>query len=221
MRKQILVILAALTLLPAVDSFAQRHDDDWRSRRYVRRDNAFEITPFLGYTWGGTIFADNTSVFGQDVQVAPSANFGIDLGIPLGDSGLKLTLMANRQSSNLETESGIFEPGNDVADIDLTYLHAGIQIPFATSRSAMPYFLVSGGLANFDPQVSGVSDETRFSASAGIGVKVPVSDVLSLRFEGRGYYAAIQDEDDCRICDYFYNDDFYQGQVNMGLGFRF
>jgi opacity protein-like surface antigen len=201
-------------------------DDDWRRRRGndrydAPRRGAFELTPFIGYRWGGTIFADQTFIFGQDVDVAPSANLGVNFALPLGDTGMKLELMANRQSSELETEGGLFEPENEVADIDVTYLHAGLQIPFAQSRNASPYFIVSGGLANFDPQISGVSAENRFSASAGLGVKIPMSDMLSVRLEGRGYYAALEEEDDCTFCDYFYNEDFIQGEVNLGLVFSF
>ena len=183
MRKSLLVLL--LLSLAATPAFAQSgddDDDDWRRRRGgysdAPRNSAFELTPFVGYRWGGTIFADQTFIFGEDVNVAPSANFGVNLGIPLGDSGFKIELMANRQSSELETESGLFEPENEVADIDVTYLHAGLQIPFAVSRNATPYAIVSGGLANFDPQVSGVSSENRFSASAGFGVKVSVGSRL-------------------------------------------
>ncbi|HEX2062435.1 MAG TPA: outer membrane beta-barrel protein [Thermoanaerobaculia bacterium] len=219
MRKSLLILLL-LTL--TTSAFAQ--DEDWRRRRadrYTPRDRAFELTPFVGYRWGGTIFADQTFIFGQDVDVAPSANLGVNFAFPLGDTGMKLELMANRQSSELETEGGLFEPGNEVADIDVTYLHAGLQIPFARSRNATPYFIVSGGLANLDPQVAGVSAENRFSASAGLGVKMPVSNALSIRLEGRGYYTALEEEDDCTICDYFYNEDFYQGEVNLGLVFSF
>lgn len=217
MRKALLVVLLLLTTTAA---FGQ--DEDWRRRRAAgaTRDT-FELTPFIGYRWGGTIFADQTFIFGQDVDVAPSPNFGVNFAMPLGDSGLKLELMANRQASELETEGGLFEPENDVADIDVTYLHAGLQIPFARSRNATPYFIVSGGLANLDPQVNGVSAENRFSASAGLGVKLPISDALSVRLEGRGYYTALEEEDDCTICDYFYNEDFYQGEVNFGLLFSF
>ena len=221
MRKAVLLLL----LLSSTALFAQdSRDDDWRNRRAYRdtpSSSAFELTPFVGYTWGGTIFADQTFVFGQDVDVSPSANFGANFGIPLGDSGMKLELMANRQSSELETGSGLFEPDQEVADIDVTYLHAGLQLPFARSRNATPYVIVSAGLADLDPQVSGISSEQRFSASAGIGVKVPMSNMLSFRFEGRGYYTALEQESDCRVCDYFYNEDFYQGQVNAGLTFSF
>ena len=222
MRKAVLVLLLLAT---TTSLFAQ--DDDWRRRRGPEdyrdtpRQGAFEITPFVGYRWGGTIFANQTFIFDEDVDVEPSANFGASFGIPVGDSGFKLQLMANRQSSQLETGSGLFEPDNDVADIDITYLHAGLEIPFARSRNASPYVIVSGGLANIDPQIRGVSAEQRFSASAGIGVKVPMSRALSFRFEGRGYYTALEEDDECAVCDYFYNEDFYQGEVNAGLVFSF
>jgi opacity protein-like surface antigen len=221
LRKSVLLLL--LLALPTT-VFAQSADDDeWRRRQYrdAPRDGAFELTPFVGFRWGGTIFANQSFIFGEDVNVAPSANLGATFGMPLGDTGMKLQLMANRQSSELETESGLFEPENDVADIDVTYLHAGLEIPFARSRAASPYFIVSGGLANLDPQVRNVSAENRFSASAGLGVKIPMNSVMSVRLEGRGYYVALEEDTDCTICEYFYNEDFYQGEVNMGLVFSF
>ncbi|HEX6639632.1 MAG TPA: outer membrane beta-barrel protein [Thermoanaerobaculia bacterium] len=223
MRKY-LSLLLLLVVVPTT-LFAQ-DDEDWRRRRAERdrdtpRDNAFELTPFVGYRWGGTIFADQSFLFGEDVNVAANPNFGISFALPLGDSGLKLELMANRQVSELETESGLFEPNNEVADIDVTYLHAGLQFPFARSRNATPYGIVSAGLANLDPHGSGVDAENRFSASAGIGVKFPMSDALSIKIEGRGYYTALEENSDCSFCDYFVNQDFYQGEVNLGLVFSF
>ncbi len=217
------VLLFLLILIPTA-VFAQ--DDDWRRRRGDDRDRyrsreTFELSPFVGYRWGGTIFANQSFVFNQDVDVASNPNFGLNFAFPLGDTGMKLELMANRQASELETESGLFEPNDEVADIDVTYLHAGLQFPFARSRNATPYVVVSAGLANLDPQLSGVSAENRFSASAGIGVKLPMSDALSVKLEGRGYYTALEEDSSCAFCDYFYNQDFYQGEVNLGLIFSF
>ena len=215
--------LALFLVLIPVTSFAQDRDrdDSWRRRRYTPPRSAFELTPTLGYRWGGTIFADQTFIFNEDVDVQPSASYGVNFGIPIGDSGFKLELLANRQSSELELAGGLFDPNATVAEIDVTYLHAGVQIPFAQSRNATPYVVVSAGLANLDPQINGVSDETRFSASAGIGVKTPVSDFLALRFEGRGFYTHLEDTDDCGFCNYYYNRDFYQGEVSIGLVFSF
>ncbi len=220
--RKLFPLVVLLTLLPTT-LFAQDGDEDWRNRRSrdTPSDSAFELTPFGGYRWGGTIFASQSFIFDQDVDVKSSPSFGLGVGIPLGDSGLKLELMANRQSSELTVERGIFEPEGEIADIDVTYLHAGVQIPFARSRNAKPYFVVSGGLANLDPQLSGVTAENRFSASGGIGVKFPMSDVLSLRLEGRGYYTALEDSSDCSLCDYYYDENFYQGEVNIGLTFSF
>jgi opacity protein-like surface antigen len=223
MRKSLFLILLLLT---TTTLFAQNNDDDWRrSRSRDYRDSpsseAFELTPFAGFRWGGTIFASETFLFDRDVDVASNPNFGINLGIPLGDTGMKLELFADRQASELETDSGLFEPNTNVADVDVTYLHAGLQIPFARSRNAVPYAVVSAGLANIDPQLTGVSAENRFSASAGVGVKVPMNRNLSLKLEGRGFYTALEDNNDCSFCDYFYNRDFYQGEVNLGVAFSF
>ena len=216
MRKYALVILILLSSTTAL--FAQ---DDWR-RGYRRpQQDQFELTPFVGYRWGGTIFADQSFVFTRDVDVKSSANFGVNLGIPLGDSGMKLELMANHQSSELESGGGLFDPSIGAGDIDINYFHAGLQIPFARSRNLTPYFVASAGIANLDPQIIGATDETRFSASAGIGIKAPISNNLAFRFEGRGYYTSLEDQSDCRICDYYYNKDFYQGEVNLGLVFSF
>jgi len=221
MRKYALVFF--ILLLPTTTLLAQYRgrDDEWRRRRRAPEEDRFELTPFIGYRWGGTIFADQTFIFSQDVDVKDSANFGVNFGIPLGDSGMKLELMANRQSSELETGTGLFQPDNRIADIDITYLHAGLQFPFARSRNLTPYVIASAGIANLDPQIFGVSNETRFSASAGIGVKAPISDSLAIRFEGRGYYTSLDHQSDCRICNYYYNRDFYQGEVNLGLVFSF
>ena len=62
MRK--LFLLTLLTLAVPSALFAQ---DDWRNRRgrndsYRRGDNAFELTPFVGYTYGGRLFADQTGL---------------------------------------------------------------------------------------------------------------------------------------------------------------
>src|SRR5580765_7889674 len=55
MRKLFLLLLLVL-VTPSL--FAQ----DWRDRRGDRsdryRDNAFELTPFAGYRWGGTLYSN-------------------------------------------------------------------------------------------------------------------------------------------------------------------
>lgn len=224
MRKLAVLVLLLLSISTTVMAQGRGRDEEWRRRRAyddTPRPDAVELSVFAGYRWGGTVFADNSFVFNEDLQVEASPSFGADIAIPIGRSGLKLTLMASHQASRLGTGGGLFEPDNDIADFDVTYFHGGLQIPFGRSRNAVPYALVSAGVANLDPQIPGLSDETRFSASAGIGVKVPLNRALSLRFEGRGYYTALEDNTDCSFCDYFIDTNFYQGEVNAGLSISF
>lgn len=219
MRK--VVLLLALLAVPT-SLFAQ----PYRGRRPYDRyaDNRFELTPFVGYTWGGTIYSDVTTVFGpQDVQAASSANVGLNFGIPIGYSSMKVALMVNHQSTNLTTGGGgIFEPDNRVANMGVTYYQAGLEIPFSQSRTATPYVVVAAGVANLAPDINGVASSNRFSASAGVGVKVPINYQFGVRLEGRGYFTSLgSGSDNCYHCYGSTYRDFTQGQVNLGFVFSF
>ena len=233
MRKFAFLLLLLLAAFPGVAQQDDEEEEDWRDRpappdqqvvyRTMPPDRAFEISPFVGFRWGGTIDSDQNFVFDDDVEVGSSANFGATLGIPVGDWGFKIELMVNHQSSELELDGGLFEPENQVADIDVTYFHAGLQIPFARTPYVTPYGVTSFGLTNLDPKVTGLDEENKFSFSFGAGVKVPVNRHFGFKFEGRGYFTFLDDDydDGCGHCDYYYSQDFYQGEVNAGVLFSF
>src|SRR5207248_7529409 len=133
----------------------------------------------------------------QDVDLESSANFGVSFGIPIAND-MKVEFMVDHQNTNLTTSSGsIFGHNNNLGDIDVTYYHAGLQIPFNISRNATPFVVVSAGVANLDPNVAGASAANRFSASAGIGVKVPFNRNAGFRLEGRGFYTSTSNNDRC------------------------
>jgi opacity protein-like surface antigen len=221
MRK--LLLLVAVLLIPA-SLLAQ--DEPWRNRpnRYGRAtaDNFFELMPFVGYRYGGTIFADQTNLFRQDVKVESSGNFGANFAIPLVN-GMKVELLVDRQNTHFTSGAGgLFAPTDRLGGFDITYFQGGLVVPFAVSRNATPYFVVGAGVANLDPRVRGASSDTRFAANAGIGVKVPISRNLGIRLEERGYFTALSNNgDNCRACYYTYNHDLYQGETNVGVFFRF
>ena len=78
------------------------------------------------------------------------------------------------------------------------------------------------GVANLDPRIAGATSENRFSASGGLGVKVPFNRNAGLRLEARGYYTTLPNDNVCHGC--FYDNsyrDFYQGETNFGVYFRF
>jgi hypothetical protein len=220
MRKLWFVVV--LLLIPA-SLFAQ----DWRNRRaygdrYGRNylDDKFELTPFLGYTWGGTIYAGQSSIFNQDVNAASTSNVGASFAVPLRQ-GFKLELEASHQGTHLTTGGGLFEPDNRVANMDVNYYQAGLQIPFNTGRGVYPFILVTGGVATLSPDIRGVSSATRFAASVGGGVKVPVNPNVGVRFDIRAYVTSLGNNSACNACSYGYNDTFYQGQANFGIFFSF
>ena len=221
MRKVCLLALLVLAAAPSLFAQPWREGRDRYRRRY---DNRFELTPFVGYTWGGTIFSDQTALFDQDVEAASSGNYGVNFGIPIGYSNMKLELMVNRQDTNLTTGGGgLFEPEHRVADFHVTYYHGGLLIPFSESRNVTPFVIVSAGVGTLEPDISGVSSSTRFSASAGVGVKVPVSQNFGVRLEGRGYFTSLPGDNfhNCRYCNDNGGHDFYQGQVNLGFVISF
>lgn len=219
MKRVVLLLFAAVLLTPTL--FAQ----DWRDRGYNRpRDNAFELEPFIGYRWGGTIFGDSTNVYGPyNVDLQSSAAVGANFAIPTGINGMKVELMVNHQNTTVAhgSDNSLFGPGNNVGDIGVTYYHAGLLIPFNQGRGATPFVIVSAGMTNLDPKMSGVSSSNKFSVSTGIGVKVPINPALSIRGEIRGYFTNVGNNNGCTGC-YGYNDNnFYQGEANLGLTFRF
>ncbi len=222
MRKTALFLVLLAFSATAFAQNIDRDRDRWRERRsYNQRNEMFELTGFGGYRYGGTLYADRTDLFNIDLDVASAPDFGASLGIPLGGTPLKLELMVSRQNTHLTAGSGLFEPNERVADFDVTYYHGGIQVPFGESRAAVPFVILSAGVANLDPHIEGVSAENRFSASAGIGVKVPFNRNVGLRLEARGYFTSLGRDDRCDRCYYDNNHDLYQGETNAGLVISF
>ena len=217
--------LALLLLLVSSSLFAQSSIDrePWREGRRDRnysRPNMFELTPFGGYRWGGTLYADQT-VFREDLSVASDSDYGLNVGIPIGYTPLKFELMVNRQKTGLQFGDNLFEQNDRIADFDITYYHAGLQIPFAEWDGPVPFVVLSAGVANLKPYMEGVQSDNRFSGSAGIGVKVPINRNVGIRLEGRGYYTSLGNDDGCRSCYDDYGRDLYQGEANIGLVISF
>ena len=172
----------------------------------------------------GRIKSFQTDLFNTDVDLASSASIGANFGIPINDSGMKVELMVNHQSTNFTTESGIVRAGIEPRRRRRDVLPRRTSRSIGDSRNVTPFFVVSAGLANVDPKFSNVSSENRFSASAGVGVKVPVNRNLGIRVEGRGYFTSLSNSTDsgCSRCGFSNSDEnLYQGEVNIGVTFKF
>lgn len=203
-------LLAAVLLLAAVVPAASAQQGLYR----------FEITPTASYNWGGSLDATDSELFAADLEVEDGEAFGVTFDIPLS-SHMQLELLASRQSSQLRLDDGLFYGSREFADIDVTYYHVGVLWQWG-DRRVSPFFTMSAGVANIDPDLPGAADEDRFSLSIGGGVKVFFSENVGLRFEGRGFFSDLGGSDDwnddyhCHYDDCNQNE-FAQGQASIGL----
>jgi hypothetical protein len=173
-----------------------------------------DLTPFVGYRWGGTI--DEPNALGTELSVAESGSYGLILGLAFSPS-FALELSIGRQQSDLAASSGLFEPETRVGGVDLTYYQIGGT--FEWGRDVRPFFGAGLGAATIDPDLSGTTSETRFAGTFTGGVKIRLNQRLGLRVDGKLLYVALNDSESCSTCYYddYYADLLVQGEVALGL----
>lgn len=187
---------------------------------------AFEIIPFGGYRWGGEVSAQDLDLYQTDVDVDSSECYGLDLEFALGP-GLRLQLLADRQSSRFVDEDLVGQPVS-LGDVDLTYYHLGLLYQWNPGR-VRPYVGGSLGVAMVEPDDSRVADRDEFSTSVGGGFKVYLTDHVGIRVDLRAFWTNLDrdswDWDDCDFdddCwDAAWDDDLFQTELTVGLVLSF
>jgi len=191
------------------------------------QSHAIEITPTIGYRWGGTIKADDNSLLDFDAEVDDGVSYGFMVDFPV-TRHFQIELLADRQQTSLG-RGGLFEPREFGFDLDITYYQIGGLFQWTPGRTR-PYLVFGVGVADIDPDVPGVGGDTRASASIGGGIKVLLNEHVAFRLELRGFWADTDDwdwedrhdhwdncDDDC----WHGNDDLAQGEVKVGVSFNF
>ena len=137
----------------------------------------FEVTPLLGYRVGGDFQLSNS---GPTVNVNdhPSLALAFDLR---GADWTQYELFYARQSTVLSGDA--FVP----TSVRVEYLHIGGTVALDETPRLKPYLAGGLGITRLAPDAALGSDDTRFSISLALGLRVPVSHHFSLRFEGRGF----------------------------------
>jgi opacity protein-like surface antigen len=175
-----------------------------------------ELTPYAAYRFGGEIDEDDDYFRDFDeTDIEESGAYGVTLDVPL-NGGFSLELLVSRQESEAQIDEGLFEPSVELGDIDVTYGHVGILYEWRLGH-LVPFVVGSAGGTLLEPSFPGADDETRFSLGLGGGVKVFLSEHVGLRFEGRGFWTDVDEDDD----DYYeYGDGgdvLFQGEASIGL----
>ena len=182
-----------------------------------------EIIPLLGFRGGGE-FVDETT--DQTHTLESSEIAGLILSFPY-EFGKTFEIYYSHQSTQLNSIS-ISEPAaNDSVNIPLTidYLHFGGTAPIVADENLQTF--VSGGLGftYMSPDYTGAQSDLRASFSIGLGLRWPITDIISLRLETRGL-ATLYNNNSAIFCSggcaiSVNGNLFLQGEVFAGLGFKF
>ena len=181
--------------------------------------NNFEFTPFVGYLAGGT-FEDPTDSSDRDLDA------GTDFGIIIDAAAewwRHYEMLYVRQSTKVD--------GFDPFDMDVEYLQFGgtVSYPDAEYTHVIPYFGMTIGAARFSPDGSGLDDETKFAATMGGGLRIPINECFGVRLDLRVFGTVLDSESDifcvssagltCRVKAK--GDFFLQYAANLGVTIGF
>jgi hypothetical protein len=138
----------------------------------------FEISPFAGYRVGGSFNDVDTN---QSVTLDAHGSFALALDAR-ADEGSQYEFFYSRQSTMLS--------GTGLVPVTTTvqYLHIGGTLTLDQSQPRLQPYLAGGlGVTLMAPDSPGAHEDTNFSVSLALGLRVPLSRHFLLRFEGRGY----------------------------------
>ena len=135
-----------------------------------------EITPLVGYQFGGKITVQRGSL-----NIKDDLNYGVILNITVRPN-TQVELSYSRQDTRVEFRGVGFENVN--IDASVEYWQIGGLVEYPKDR-VRPFGVFTLGATHFNPKATGVSSVWRFSGTIGGGVKVFLSSNIGLRLQGR------------------------------------
>jgi opacity protein-like surface antigen len=180
-----------------------------------REYNDFEFTPFVGYMAGGE-FEDPTDSSDRDLDA------GTDFGIII-DAAAEWWRHYEMLYVNQSTKVDGFDP----FDMDVEYLQFGgtVSYPDTEYTHVVPYIGMTVGAARFSPDGAGLDDETKFAATLGGGLRIPINKTFAVRLDLRVLGTVLDSDSDifcvssggatCRIK--VKSDFFLQYSANLGV----
>ena len=192
------------------------------------RADAFDITPLIGTRFGGELDNIDTNNQSVDLEVEDGdPSYGAIFAIRVFQE-LRVELLYSHQQTRLETNSGFLSNNSKFTDIDIDYYHIGASWEWPLQNNVHPFFVMSLGATEFDPDEPLLNDDTRFSWSIGGGVKLFMQKNIAVHLGGRFFTTFIEDNDHLHCNDdhsfcFESNDDEYldQFEATLGLTFRF
>jgi hypothetical protein len=191
-----------------------------------RKDERYklEITPFVGYRFGGSFDDDETD---ENYDLENDSSVGLIVNFP-SKNNTEWEIYYSKQSTEIRT--GDLFSNTKVLDMDVEYLQIGGTYLFEREKEFQPYFVATIGAARFDPSGANTSSDTFFAFSAGGGWKYFPDKRVGLRLDGR-FIGTLIDSDTDIFCQTGPNgaeclvsnksDVLWQFELQAGVVFRF
>ena len=141
----------------------------------------FEVSPFVGYRVGGRFKLLDT---GQHLELDDHGSFALALDMR-ADPSTQYELFYGRQSTALRAAAAA------PAGIDVEYLHIGGTVALDERQRLNSYLAGGLGITRFSPDPTLGHEDTRFSVSLALGVRLPLSSRIALRLEGRAWLTPV------------------------------
>jgi len=149
----------------------------------------FQVVPHGGLRLGGG-FEDGESGDKRDLEEA--ASYGLGLELRLRNEDRWWQLWYSRQGTEVKAPDGKI-------DVAVEYLHLGGTAPISDEGRVHSYVVGGIGATRLSPSGAGLDDAVEFSASLGVGLRMPLSERTALRLEARGYLTLV-DSDTSIFC---------------------
>lgn len=146
------------------------------SQAWAQGAGRFEITPFYGWQFGGSV-----ALLAGDLEIKDAAAYGVILDVTMRP-GTQLELSYSRQDTELQFNPfGL--PRETLSDMTVEYWQIG-GLGFTQRGGARPFGSFTLGATHYNPDAARFDDEWRFSMVLGGGVKIIPSERLGIRLQG-------------------------------------
>lgn len=159
--------------------------------RRTRPDTRFEITPTIGFQFGGSV----STSFGS-LKLGDGMTTGVSFDYHLAREST-IHLSYTHHNSSLE-RSDFGAPAYKLFDVGLHYIQLGGTVEYP-HRSIRPFFGATLGATVFSPDSTQYTDQTRFSGALLGGVKFLFSKHIGLRAQTR-LNVAVLDSNSAMFC---------------------
>ena len=139
-----------------------------------------ELTPSAGFRFGGEVSPSAV----QHRTIDESLSYGLTYDISLAPEKW-ISVLWTHQSSEADLPGLL--PDDDTFDLTIDYLLVGTAYRPVLKKQARPFVMVAVGITRVDTRRSEFDSDLVASGMIGGGVKFPINERLSFRFDGRGY----------------------------------